>query len=154
MYEIPLLPIQQEIMRETDQKYRVLLYRRFMIRLAEHLAVVTGAKALVTGESLSQVASQTVENIASVEAVATLPIFRPLIGFDKQEIMDKARAVGTYETSIIPHGDCCSLFTPRHPATKSKPRDLEAQETRLATERLLEEAYKNQRAVEVPATRA
>ncbi len=91
----------------------MLLYRRFMVRVAEALARVEGARALVTGESLGQVASQTLENIAAVDAVATLPVFRPLIGSDKQEIVAEARALGTYELSIATDDDCCTLFMPR-----------------------------------------
>jgi thiamine biosynthesis protein ThiI len=89
--------------------------------------------ALVTGESLGQVASQTLENLAVVRAATSFPVLQPLIGFDKKEIMARARLVGTYETSILPHEDCCSLFVPRRPATKASLRALEEEERRLAS---------------------
>ena len=99
---------------------RVLLYRRLMIRVAEAIAAFENGKALVTGESLGQVASQTLENIAAVDEAATLPVLRPLIGADKLEIIDEARAIGTYELSIQSHEDCCTLFMPRTPETHAK----------------------------------
>ncbi len=119
LYLVPFIEIQKQIMTKTDKKYRVILYRRYMMRIAEIIARKENAKALVTGENLSQVSSQTPSNLASIEEVTAMPILRPLIGFDKQEIINKAIQIGTYETSIEPHEDCCSLFVPQHPATAS-----------------------------------
>ena len=131
LIEEPMLEVQKRIMTQTHEKYRVLLYRRHMMRAAQKHACRLGAKALVTGESLGQVASQTLENMTAVEAAVEMPVLRPLIGFDKSEIMEKARSIGTYETSIIQHQDCCTLFTPRHPATKAYAEDLAREEAKL-----------------------
>jgi tRNA uracil 4-sulfurtransferase len=119
---IPFAPIQRQIVAEVAAPYRVVLYRRFMVRIAEALAHLTGAKALVTGESVGQVASQTLENLAAIDAVSGLPILRPLIGMDKQEIMRQAMALGTYDISILPDQDCCTLFVPHNPTVRA---DLE-----------------------------
>src|SRR3989337_2582288 len=102
-----------------------------MRRIAEAIAKKEKASALVTGESLAQVPSQTLENLAVIEKAATLPILRPLVGMDKQEIIDQARRIGTFETSCIPDQDCCQLFVPRHPATKARLADVEDAESRL-----------------------
>lgn len=135
--EVPFLCAQKAIMQETAAKYRVILYRRAMVRIAQRVAQSTGATALVTGECLAQVASQTLENLAVIEEAATLPMLRPLVGMDKKEIMATARAIGTYDTSVIPHQDCCSLFVPRHPATRSRLADIIRQEARLDLTTLL-----------------
>lgn len=140
--DVPFLDIQKKIMEETDAKYRILMYRRFMVRIAEAMARKRKCRALVTGESLAQVASQTLENIAVVEDVATMPILRPLIGMDKSEIMDRAQMIGTFETSIIPHGDCCSLFTPRNPATRARIGDVREDESSLDVQKIVDEALK------------
>lgn len=131
LIEEPMLEVQKRIMTQTHEKVRVLLYRRHMLRVAQAHAHRLGAKALVTGESLAQVASQTLENMIAVEAAVDMTVLRPLIGFDKSEIMEKARDIGTYETSIIPHQDCCTLFTPRHPATKARAEDLAREEEKI-----------------------
>lgn len=109
--------IQREIVLAVKRPYRVVLYRRMMLRIAETIARQEGAKALVTGESLGQVASQTLDNIAAIEEAATLPVLRPLIGMDKSEISHQAERIGTFPISIIPDQDCCQLFIPRHPST-------------------------------------
>ena len=137
---VPLLPIQEAVVARCPAEYRVLLYRRFMLRLAEALARRFRSAALVTGESLGQVASQTVENLAAVERVASLPVLRPLIGTDKQEIVDLARRAGSYEISILPHFDCCSYLVPDHPATRARADELAAAEEALDVGGLLEEA--------------
>ena len=116
---------------------RVVIYRRLMVRIAEALARRAGAQALVTGESLGQVASQTLENIARIDEAATMPILRPLVGMDKLEITDEARRLGTFEISIEPDADCCSLFVPRHPATRLSVAEAHAAERGLALERLV-----------------
>ena len=140
LYLIALTPIQKEILVKTKEKYRIILYRRFMFRIAEIIARKEKARALVTGESLGQVASQTLENIAVIETVSSMPILRPLIGLDKQEIMDLAKGYGTYDISILPDQDCCSLFLPKNPATKAKKQYIEAEEENLAMDNLVQEA--------------
>ena len=140
LYLIALTPIQKEILVKTKEKYRIILYRRFMVRIAEIIARKEKARALVTGESLGQVASQTLENIAVIETVSSMPILRPLVGLDKQEIMDLAKGYGTYDISILPDQDCCSLFLPKNPATKAKKQFIEAEEENLAMENLVQEA--------------
>ena len=124
LYQVPFAELQRKIVTDAPEQLRVLLYRRFMLRAAETIARRENARALVTGESLGQVASQTLENLHSVAAATRLPILRPLIGMDKFEIVAAAQAIGTYETSIEPHGDCCSFLMPSNPATSSWPDQL------------------------------
>ena len=138
LYLVELAPIQKQIMTETEARYRVLIYRRFMLRIAEQIAREVDAHALITGDSLGQVASQTLVNMEAVGRVTNMSILRPLIGFDKQEIIDKARDIGTYDISIQPDQDCCSLFVPDHPATKARPEQLERQEVLLDVDKLVE----------------
>lgn len=140
LYLVALTTIQKEILVKTKEKFRILLYRRFMIRVAEMIAKTDKAKALITGESLGQVASQTLGNIAAIESVSTIPILRPLIGFDKQEIMDLAKHYGTYDISILPDQDCCSLFVPKNPATNAKKQYLDQEENNLNIDDLMKEA--------------
>jgi thiamine biosynthesis protein ThiI len=116
---------------------RVVVYRRLMVRIAERLARHAGALALVTGESLGQVASQTLHNLTRIDEAASMPILRPLIGMDKLEITAQAHALGTFEISIEPDADCCTLFTPRHPATRIEAEPLAALEARLDMARLV-----------------
>lgn len=139
---VPLLPIQEEIVARCPAEYRILLYRRFMLRLAEKLATRLHGKALITGESLGQVASQTIENLSAVEAVSRMPILRPLIAMDKQQIIDIARRIGSFEISIRPHFDCCSFLLPEHPATKAKRDKLEEAEAELDIHSLVLEALR------------
>jgi len=145
----PLLPIQKEIVEHCPESLRILLYRRFMLRLAERLAGRFGARALITGESLGQVASQTIDNLAAVEAVASRPVLRPLIGLDKQEIISLARRCGTYETSILPHIDCCTYFVPDRPETRADAATLEEAESVLDVEALLDRALEDTEIVHV-----
>jgi len=119
---------------------RVVVYRRLMLRIAERIAKARGAQALVTGDVVGQVASQTLENLAVVGSVATLPLFRPLIGMDKEEITAEATRIGTYPISIIPDQDCCTLFTPRNPLTRARLADIEAAEQALPIDELVERA--------------
>lgn len=119
LYLIPFGEIQREVVVGAPAPLRVILYRRLMARIAETLAGRHGARALVTGESLGQVASQTLENLTVIEEAAGVPVLRPLIGTDKEEIVAEARAIGTYEISTIPDEDCCQLFVPRHPAVQT-----------------------------------
>jgi thiamine biosynthesis protein ThiI len=137
---VPLLQIQEQIAARCPAHLRILLYRRFMMRLAEGAAVRCRADALITGEALGQVASQTIQNVRTVNSVATLPVLRPLIGFDKPEIIDQARRIGTYETSIQPHFDCCSFLLPDSPATRSTPGELEEAERELDVDGLVDAA--------------
>ena len=137
---VPLLEIQEQIAARCPAPLRVLLYRRFMLGLAERVARRFKARALVTGESLGQVASQTIENIAAVEAVSSLPVLRPLIGLDKQQIINIAKMAGTYELSILPHFDCCSFLMPENPATKSFADELDAAEAVLNVTTLVNDA--------------
>jgi thiamine biosynthesis protein ThiI len=140
LYLVPFAEVQREIVAYTPPPMRVVLYRRFMIRMAQAVAQKEKAAALVTGDSLGQVASQTLENIRTISAAAALPIFRPLIGDDKEEIMKMARDLGTYEISIQPDQDCCSLFVPRHPEIMSSLEQAEHAENGLDVTRLIESA--------------
>jgi thiamine biosynthesis protein ThiI len=134
---VPFGEIQREVVLSVPPAARVVVYRRLMIRISEALARTQGAPALVTGESLGQVASQTLVNIARIDEVATLPILRPLIGMDKLEITAEARRLGTFEISIEPDADCCTLFVPAHPATRLSVEELRAAESRLVEDRLV-----------------
>lgn len=131
LYMVPFGEIQRQIVAAVARPLRVVLYRRMMLRIAEHIARKEKARALVTGESLGQVASQTLENMTVIQQAVTLPILRPLVGMDKQEIVDQARRIGTFETSSIPDQDCCQLFVPKHPATKARFDEVEADEAKL-----------------------
>ena len=137
LYMVPFGEIQRQIVAAVNRPLRVILYRRMMLRIAEGLARKEKAKALVTGESLGQVASQTLENMAVIQQAAALPILRPLVGMDKQEIIDQARRIGSFEISSIPDQDCCQLFVPKHPATKSTLWEVEEDESRLDIAALL-----------------
>ena len=143
VYLVPFAELQQVIVTGTPAPLRVLLYRRMMTRIAQRVATLVNAEALVTGESLAQVASQTLTNLRTIEAIADIPILRPLIGEDKAEIIEKAQRIGTFEVSTRPHQDCCSLFVPKHPATRASLAELEAAESDLDIEALVEEALKN-----------
>jgi thiamine biosynthesis protein ThiI len=132
--------IQQQVVLAVAPPLRVVIYRRLMMRIAEALAREAGAQALVTGEVIGQVASQTLENLTTIGSVAALPIFRPLIGMDKNEITAEAERLGTYSISIIEDQDCCQLFTPKHPATKARPRDIEMAEQNLPIDEFVRRA--------------
>ncbi|TAK09243.1 tRNA 4-thiouridine(8) synthase ThiI, partial [bacterium] len=138
LYLVPFGEIQRQIVAAVLRPLRVVLYRRMMMRIAEAIAKREKAGALVTGESLAQVASQTLANLAVIEKAATLTILRPLVGMDKQEIIDQARRIGTFETSAIPDQDCCQLFVPRHPATKARLTDVENAESGLDIPAMIE----------------
>lgn len=137
---IPFTEIQEEIRKNCPEEYFTLIMRRFMMRLAEAVAVKAGASALVTGESLGQVASQTIKALGVTEDVTHLPVLRPLIGSDKVEIIRTAREIGTYDTSILPYEDCCTVFTPRHPATRPVLEDVVKAESVLDIDGLVEKA--------------
>ncbi|TMA91575.1 MAG: tRNA 4-thiouridine(8) synthase ThiI [Deltaproteobacteria bacterium] len=137
LYLVPFGEIQRQIVASVARPLRVVLYRRMMLRIAEAIARKEKAKALVTGESLGQVASQTLDNMVVVQQAARLPILRPLVGMDKQEIIDQARRIGTFEISAIPDQDCCQLFVPKHPATKARFADVEHDEARFDVNELV-----------------
>ena len=137
---VPFTHIQEEIRDKCPEEYFTLIMRRFMMRIAERIALDCGAKAIVTGENLGQVASQTMEAMASTQAVISIPVLQPLIGMDKEEIISVARRLGTFETSVLPYEDCCTVFTPRHPKTHPKTEDVEAAEEALDVSALVEEA--------------
>ena len=134
--------IQREVVARGPRALRVVLYRRFMVRIAAALARGAGARVLVTGESLGQVASQTLENMAVIEEAASLPMVRPLVGMDKNEIVDHARALGTFETSIQPDQDCCSLFVPPHPETHAHLDEVRAAESVFEIETMVADAVR------------
>ena len=137
LYLVPFGEIQREVVLAVRPMARVVAYRRLMVRIAEALARQTGALALVTGESLGQVASQTLHNLARIDEAATMPVLRPLIGMDKIEITEAAQRLDTFETSIEPDADCCTLFTPAHPGTRLGREEIEAMEARLDTDALV-----------------
>ena len=137
---ISLTHIQEELVKHCDEEYFTLLLRRFMMRLAERVAELRGCEALITGESLGQVASQTMQALNVTNAIATHPVFRPCIGMDKEEIVEIARRIDTFETSILPFEDCCTVFTPKHPKTRPVLEKVEEQEQKLPVEALVEEA--------------
>ena len=132
--------IQEEIHKKCAPELNVTLLRRFMFRIAERIAERTGAQCLITGESLGQVASQTIEGMTSSGAVVTLPVLRPLVGFDKEEIIVRAKKIGTFETSVLPYEDCCTVFLPEFPAIKPKLSFIQAEEGKLDIELLVNEA--------------
>ncbi len=140
LYLVPFAGVQREIVAYAPPALRVILYRRFMVRIAEVIADREKTAALVTGDSLGQVASQTLENLRTVSGAATLPIFRPLIGDDKEDIIRIAKEIGTYEISILPDQDCCTMFVPKHPVTMSTKEQVEQAENALDVARLVKEA--------------
>ena len=143
LYLVPFGEIQRQIVTSVARPLRVVLYRRMMLRIAEAIARQDRAKALVTGESLGQVASQTLDNMAVIEQAARLPVLRPLVGMDKQEIIDQARRIGTFDISSIPDQDCCQLFVPKHPATKARFDDVEQDENKFDVNKLMRDGVEN-----------
>ena len=146
---IPFTHIQEEIRDKCPEPYFTLIMRRFMMRLAQEVALANGCGALVTGENLGQVASQTMEALRCTEAPLTLPVLRPLIGMDKEEIIRRARELGTFETSILPYEDCCTVFTPKHPRTRPTPEEVEEAEAALDVEALIKEALAGTERVQI-----
>jgi len=140
LFLVPFGEIQQQVTLSVPPPLRVVIYRRLMMRISERIAREHRAQALVTGEVVGQVASQTLENLASINRVVAMPVLRPLIGMDKDEITAEAQRLGTYPISIIPDQDCCTLFTPRHPATKARADDVERAESTLPIEEIVERA--------------
>ncbi|MCI6992845.1 MAG: tRNA 4-thiouridine(8) synthase ThiI [Clostridiales bacterium] len=149
MHVINLLPIQEQIVQNCPEEETTILVRRFMMRIAEELAAGNGCNMLITGENLGQVASQTAEALVVTDASVKMPVMRPLIGLDKTDIMDLAREIGTYDKSIEPYEDCCTVFLPKHPATKPKLERILASESKLDCEGLIREAIEKEEIVEI-----
>ncbi len=140
LYIVPFTKIQLEIRDKAPEEHMTLLMRRFMMRIAEKIAEKNGSIALITGESVGQVASQTLAALNVTNDVVKMPVLRPLIGMDKIEIVDRAKEIGTFETSILPYEDCCTVFTPAHPTTNPKLSSIEKSESRLDVEALIAES--------------
>lgn len=137
---VPFTHIQEEIRKHCDEDYFTIVMRRFMMKIAQKIAQNNRCGALITGESLGQVASQTMEAIATTNAAVEMPVFRPAIGMDKEEIVEISRKIGAFETSILPFEDCCTVFTPRHPQTKPRLENVLAEEVNLDIDALIDEA--------------
>ena len=146
---VPFTKIQMEIHEKCPEEYTTLIMRRFMMRIAERIARKTESEALITGESIGQVASQTMEALGTTDSVVNMPVFRPLIGSDKEEIIEVAKRIGTFETSSLPFEDCCTVFTPRHPATHPKMEKILYGEGKLDMEALIDEAVAGVEVVQV-----
>jgi thiamine biosynthesis protein ThiI len=140
LFLVPFGEIQQRVVLAVPPPLRVVVYRRLMMRIAERIARMHRAQGLVTGDVVGQVASQTLENMATIGSVVTMPVLRPLVGMDKEEITAEAIRLATYPISIIPDQDCCTLFTPRHPATKAKPLEVERAEADLPIDEIVAQA--------------
>ncbi len=140
LYLVPFTDIQLTIYDKCPSTETTVLMRRLMMKIAERIAKDTGSLALITGESIGQVASQTIESLCVTDDAVSMPVFRPLIGFDKEEIIDKAQKIGTFETSILPYEDCCTVFVPKHPVTKPKVDRLGESEALVDFEPMIEEA--------------
>lgn len=153
MYTVPLAKIQEEIMAKCPEEYFTVIMRRMMMRAAERIAAEQGCGALITGESLGQVASQTLQAIACTDAAASMPVFRPLIGMDKVDIIALARRIGTYDLSILPYEDCCTVFTPRHPRTRPMLKFVEHAEEKLDVPALLEDCLGRVRTTKIEPER-
>ena len=140
VHVVPFTAIQEELRRKCPEELFTILMRRFMMRIAEKVAERTKSGAIVTGECLGQVASQTMEAMKATGAVCSLPILRPVVGMDKEEIVTIARKINTFETSILPYEDCCTVFTPRHPRLRPLPGEIEAAEAELDVEAMVAQA--------------
>ena len=150
LYTVSVTHIQEEIHEKCKAELMITLLRRFMFRIAERHALHISAQCLITGESLGQVASQTIEGMTSSNSVVEkLPVLRPLVGFDKNEIIDRAVKIGTYETSILPYEDCCTVFLPDFPAIRPKLKDILAEEAKLDVEGLIKEAFSTMEKIEL-----
>ena len=149
LFVVPFTEIQEEIRRNCPEEFFTLIMRRFMMRISQRVADQVKAKALVTGENLGQVASQTMEALRVTEDVVDLPVLRPLIGMDKEEIVRLSRKIGTFDTSILPYEDCCTVFTPRHPRTKPNLDEVREAEAVLDIEGLIDRAMTNREFVRI-----
>ena len=142
LYVVSFTHIQEAIHEHCPEEFMITIMRRFMMRIAERLAIQQGDQAIITGESLGQVASQTIESITSSNSVVTMPMLRPLIAFDKLDIIDISKKIDTYETSILPYEDCCTVFLPKYPAIKPNLERVKRAESKLDVEGLIDEAFK------------
>ena len=149
VHVVPFTAIQEELRRSCPEELFTIVMRRFMMRISQKVAARCGAKALVTGESLGQVASQTMDAMRVTEAVVDLPVLRPVVGMDKEEIVQISRKIGTYDTSILPYEDCCTIFTPRHPRLRPTVEELEAAEQVLDIEGMVQAAVEGIERVQV-----
>jgi thiamine biosynthesis protein ThiI len=149
LHVVNFTDVLKELGGKSPNEFLTILMRRMMVRISQEIAGKVGAKALVTGENLGQVASQTMEALNATNEVARMPIFRPLIGFDKVEIMDLAKKIGTYDISIEPYADCCSVFVPEHPRTRPRLSDVHEAESGLDIERLTEWGLKDVEVIEI-----
>lgn len=149
LYVVPFTEIQLEIRDKCPEEHMTLIMRRFMMKISERVAKKTKSGALITGESVGQVASQTLAALNVTNSVCDMPVLRPLIGMDKEEIVERARDIGTFETSILPYEDCCTVFTPKHPTTKPKLEDIERTESVLDVEELIERAIEGIEVIEI-----
>ena len=149
VYIVPFTEIQMQIHEKCPENFTTLIMRRYMMRIAERLARADGAQALITGESVGQVASQTMEALGCTDEVVGMPVFRPLIGMDKSEIIERAERIGTFETSSLPYEDCCTVFTPKHPATHPRVELVRKAEEALDSEALIEAAIAGTEVIEV-----
>jgi thiamine biosynthesis protein ThiI len=143
LYLVPFTEIQLAIYERCPKSETTILMRRLMMQIAERIALTYGAQALITGESIGQVASQTVESLIATNDAVTMPVFRPLIGFDKEEIVTRAKAMGSYLTSIQPFEDCCTVFVPQHPVTRPKLEEIRKSEARVDFSQMIETAIAN-----------
>lgn len=132
--------VQEELYEKCPESQLTVLMRRAMMQISQRIAVANGAVALITGEAIGQVASQTIESLCVTDDAVSMPVFRPCIGFDKIEIMDRARSIGTYDTSILPYEDCCTVFTPRHPVTHPRLKEIQKSELLVDLEMLIQGA--------------
>lgn len=151
LHVVSLTHIQEELVKNCEEDYFTLVLRRYMMAIADRLAHANDCGGLITGESLGQVASQTMQAIGVTDPLSSLPVFRPCIGLDKEEIIRIARRIGTFETSILPYEDCCTVFTPRHPRTRPEIKKVEEQQNRLPFEELVEEAISSAQIVRIRA---
>ena len=143
LHIVPFTRIQQELYEKCPDEELTILMRRYMMKIAEEIARREGAAALITGESIGQVASQTINSLVVTNDAVSMPVFRPLIGFDKIDIMNLAEEIGTYETSILPYEDCCTIFTPKHPVTRPRLNRILKSEQLINGEELIREALDN-----------
>ena len=149
MHVVNLLPIQEQIVEHCPEEETTILVRRFMMRIAQKIAVNNGCGMLITGENLGQVASQTAESLIVTDASVSMPVMRPLIAMDKVDIMDIAQEIGTYETSIQPYEDCCTVFLPKHPATKPRLEKILESESRLDCDALIDAAVEAEEIIDI-----
>ncbi|MGN0991641.1 MAG: tRNA uracil 4-sulfurtransferase ThiI [Candidatus Ventricola sp.] len=149
VYIVPFTEIQMQIHEKCPENFTTLIMRRYMMRIAEILARKDGAQALITGESIGQVASQTMEALGCTDEVVNMPVFRPCVGMDKSEIIERAEKIGTMETSSLPYEDCCTVFTPKHPATHPRKELVRRAEEKLDSQALIDAAIEGTEIVEI-----